>query len=80
MMLSTRHGDVYFEYKNGFFTIAHLTLKTGETVLGSAVCAKEDRFQRRVGRKVALTRAMKALPREVRREVWEDLWQQGVGK
>lgn len=79
-MLATRHGEVYFEYKNGFLTLAYLKPAEGPICAGDAVCSSGDRFQRRVGRKVALTRAICHLPRDVRREIWEDLWKQGVGK
>jgi hypothetical protein len=81
-MLRTRHGDVAFDYKNSYLTIAYfIPSKEGAHPLtGNAVCSVNDQFRRRVGRKRALARALNPLPRPVRREIWEDLWAQGVGK
>ena len=39
-----------------------------------ALCSYDDNFSRPVGRKLALTRAIKGLPRETRKEVWAEYW------
>lgn len=38
---------------------------------GYAFCSHLDRFNRETGRKVALTRALQSLPREIRKKFWE---------
>ena len=78
--MKTRHGNVTFEYI-GYETQARLA--DDEDLLltfGKAMCAPVDAFQRRIGRKVALEHALKNLPRQVRKEIWEDLWSQGMRK
>ena len=45
--------------------------QTGGTLLyGGAACSWQDRFTRKIGRKVALTRAIKDMPRDFRSQVW----------
>ena len=39
--------------------------------IGKAVCSPEDNFCKATGRKVALTRALRTLPRDLRKEVWD---------
>lgn len=38
--------------------------------IGSAICSPTDRFERRIGRKVALAHALKAFPRPERAKIW----------
>jgi hypothetical protein len=40
--------------------------------VGKSVCSSRDRFCKETGRKVALTRAIASLPRETRKQIWED--------
>lgn len=44
---------------------------------GHAYCCHTDQFNRKVGRKVALTRALRPYPRAVRQAVWHAYWQSG---
>lgn len=37
---------------------------------GDAKCSPKDNFSRRIGRKIAFTRAIKQLPREQRQKLW----------
>lgn len=39
--------------------------------VGAAYCSKKDHYDRKVGRKVALARALKDTPREYRKKVWD---------
>jgi len=39
-------------------------------ILGSALCSPRDQFSREVGRKIAFTRALNALPRQLRSALW----------
>lgn len=39
--------------------------------IGTAVCSKEDQFNREIGRKVSLSRALKQIPRSQRKPFWE---------
>jgi len=78
--MKTRHGDVGFDY-DGISTQASLTDDNGQLIVeGLATCAPSDLFQRRIGRKVALKHALQTLPRQIRKEIWEDLWSQGMRK
>ena len=45
---------------------------------GRASCSKDDQFNRRTGRRLALTRALKGLPRDFRKEVWSALLEKGM--
>ena len=38
--------------------------------VGVAHCSEQDAFVRKIGRKLALTRALKSMPREFRRQAW----------
>jgi hypothetical protein len=42
--------------------------------LGSARCSKKDNFNRRVGNRLALTRAISGLPVETRKLIWKAYW------
>ena len=44
---------------------------SNKPLIGTATCHPHDNFSRRVGRRIALTRAIKNLPREYRKRVWE---------
>lgn len=41
------------------------------TWVGWSVCHPKDQFRKSTGRRVALTRAIKLLPREERRVIWQ---------
>jgi len=45
---------------------------------GRAFCSVSDNFDKKVGRELALTRALQGVKREQRKQVWEQYWQ-GVG-
>lgn len=46
--------------------------------IGHAMCVPTDNFSRRVGRKMALTRALEGFDRAVRRAVWRDYLASGA--
>jgi len=39
---------------------------------GEVTCGKNDNFEKKIGRKISLTRAIETLPRENRILIWED--------
>lgn len=39
--------------------------------IGTAICSRQDQFNRAVGRKVALTRALKPFDKETRTRFWK---------
>jgi hypothetical protein len=41
-----------------------------DTLVGTAQCATGDQFDRRVGRKVSLTRALEKLSKDARTQIW----------
>lgn len=43
-------------------------------LFGEAECHPLDNFDRRIGRRLALTRAIEELPRETRKEIWQEYW------
>lgn len=49
-------------------------VSAGETILGegSAKCGQNDTFSKKVGRKVALTKALTGLPKDTRSTIWND--------
>jgi hypothetical protein len=77
--MKTRHGIVEISY-DGEFTLAVLSAEGKPTVLDYSRCSKQDNFDRRVGRKIAISRvlAKSGLTRRQRQEVWEDLWELGM--
>jgi len=42
---------------------------------GEAKCSKKDNFNRRVGNRLALTKALKNLPLVTRESIWRAYWQ-----
>lgn len=46
--------------------------------IGHAMCVPEDNFSRRVGRKLALTRALENFDRPMRRAVWNSYLSTGA--
>lgn len=59
--------------KGNGYTIQNSETKRewNKVVEGMTVCSEEDQFDRVVGRKVALTRALKGLPKEHRKIIWD---------
>jgi len=55
-------------------TICEITEKGTKNVLfsGSSLCSSRDNFCKETGRKIALARAIRDLPRDVRQLVWAD--------
>lgn len=49
-----------------------IDLLNEEIYVGTASCSKKDFPQKKVGRKVALSRALKTFDRETRKNIWED--------
>lgn len=49
----------------------------GEEFIGEAYCSYDDIFCYETGRKIALTRAIKPLPKSVRRGLWEAYFNRG---
>jgi hypothetical protein len=45
---------------------------TPESRIGTALCSVRDQFVRKTGKKIALTRAMDAFPRELRAKLWHE--------
>lgn len=45
-----------------------------EVLRGIACCHINDNFDRRIGRRIALTRAVKKLPRAIRSLIWAEYW------
>lgn len=46
--------------------------------IGHAMCVPHDNFSRRIGRKMALTRALENFDRPLRRAVWRDYLSSGA--
>jgi len=62
-------------------TTAIVTLFNGPEFMklfGTASCHPNDAYCKFIGRRVALTKALSSLPREMRREIWEGLKEKGV--
>ena len=55
-------------------TICDITEKGTKKVLfsGISLCSSRDNFCKETGRKIALTRAISRLPREVRQLIWAE--------
>lgn len=53
-------------------TIQAIFVDSGDVIIwtGKATCSPTDRFERAIGRKIALQRAIAELPRETRRSIW----------
>lgn len=45
---------------------------------GESVCNESDNFNRAIGRKIALARAINHLPRGERSKIWEDFKSSGI--
>lgn len=52
----------YYQHPDGYYWQYRYT--------GSSRCAPQDRFDAEVGRRIALSRALRPLPRETRRSYW----------
>ena len=64
-------GDVLIQHGKA---VSEMTLPMFN---GRSHCAAGDQFCRRVGRKVALTRALKSYPKLVRQAIWHAYWRSG---
>ena len=42
-----------------------------EEIHGVAICSKQDQFNRELGRKISLSRALKQIPKDKRKPFWE---------
>lgn len=42
-----------------------------EFLLGAGICHPNDQFNKAIGRKVALGRALELFPRDIRRQIWK---------
>lgn len=60
----------YTEATHSGWTGVTITPSAGFPLIGTALCSSEDNFNYAIGRKVAITRAIKRLPREVRAAIW----------
>lgn len=58
------------------FTCVELTPENCEYVsaFGKADCALGDNFSKAQGRKIALQRAIRFIPRKLRRQIWNEYW------
>jgi hypothetical protein len=43
---------------------------------GITYCSKNDNFNRKIGRKISLTRAISKLDKSTRKEIWDNYWKQ----
>lgn len=60
------------------YTTADITIQDRPCGHGTAWCSRKDQFCKRTGRRIALTRAIAALPTEIRRAVWTGLQAKGM--
>lgn len=70
--------DVRFgHYPKGhpYMTQCFVYCGPGMLYMGAAFCSPHDNFDRRIGRKLAFTRAIADFPREQRRELWREFLQ-----
>lgn len=49
-----------------------LTREDGKVLAETAFCHPKDQYSKKIGRKVAFWRAIKELPRDIRREFWAE--------
>jgi len=72
------HPEQWLESETGapFERVQGLTMCTVEhpklSNVGFAACSKDDNFDRKVGRKVALTEALKVYDKTFRTKIWEE--------
>ncbi len=62
-------------------TTCYISDKTDMAAIGQTVCSLEDKFEKAVGRRHALTRAIRGLhlPREQRTKIWSEYQHRGAG-
>ena len=62
---------------NKFSNMTLCIIYTDKTTVGMgfAKCMRVDQFRKSEGRKIALTKAVKTLPREQRSEIWNQYWE-----
>ena len=67
---------VWFRYEPDFGRTTAILQKGESTAIGSAYLSKGDTFNKRVGRKIALKRALKAakMSKDERRDFYKELW------
>ncbi len=73
-------GKITFEYlhtAHGVHTQCEVEVD-GEHLVGYARLSPHDNHNRKIGRKVALTRALEVLPRKQRAEIWQQVWARGI--
>jgi hypothetical protein len=71
---------IEFQYERGFWmssdphpysTTCVVTLDGDRVLMGTATCHEEDQFCKRIGRRIALKRAIESLPKNERKKIWE---------
>lgn len=79
MKVNLSNGDklrIYFRYDGNVVTTCILEDALGILMTAEAICAPQDQFNKAIGRKVALTKALKnlgpAITKDERREIWDD--------
>ena len=64
-------GDEYFYPPQAkAITFCYITNGDGIMKIGHAYCSQSDNFDRKVGRKIALTRAVRGLDKGLRTQIW----------
>lgn len=82
-MLRVHGYDISFMYDResgktaAFVNPVNLTQKA---YYGTVVLHHQDRFCKAIGRKKALARALRFLPKEDRAKIWDGLWKLGMAK
>jgi hypothetical protein len=67
--------EVQFRHQIGWPRYTLCRILAGNRYLdGAARCSAADQFCRATGRKLALTRAVAALPKHVRKAIWDGYW------
>lgn len=63
--------SIEFVNENRRFTIC--TVEDGERMfVGQAICHPKDQFCKAIGRKIALADAIRGLPKEERKTIWDE--------
>lgn len=53
------------------YTVCTVKVEGEEDLSGEALCSAQDVFNKEVGRKISLSRAIQGFPRETRKQIWE---------
>ncbi len=76
-IVSWKYPDAWTNHRNTVCVIDAFCVPpldgTVNIAVGSSICSKTDNFNKRTGRKIALSRAIKSadLPKNFRKEIWD---------